>query len=290
MKKILAVFVLLALSMGVLYAGDVEEAQTVPAGLSDADYQRLLADKQALDATRNTLVADISAFNSDCGKVANSDTAKMQSCTQQNDLINARIDSYKRDLIRFQESILRAQSRASVNLGFMKPEPKPLSKEERSELKDAPADIRVKLNRYHEEIRVHAKANSAWGLGLFLTEQGDYDQALRYFKEAREGIPEGTPERSILEQVIADPKQLSSRPIEGHPIYQNRADALLSALEYGKGNWDASYTYLQVAHKANPDNLAVRDALNYFEALYASEKGKKEPVTLGQIKPIKVKK
>lgn len=46
-----------------------------------------------------------------------------------------------------------------------------------------------------------------------------------------------------------------------------RTEVFLSALEVGKGDWAESYRHLQDARKRFPDNLAIRDAKNFFEGL-----------------------
>lgn len=120
----------------------------------------------------------------------------------------------------------------------------------------------------HHEKKLKAKARAAWGLGMYLTDHGEYDQSIRYFKEAREYFSDDTSmEGSLLNQVLSDVRALSPGPPE-FPIYQSRAHVILDALEYGNRDWDKSYDYLETAYRADPYNLTVRDAMNYFEALY----------------------
>ena len=284
----------LFLTFAPVFAQQVEEAESVPSGISNVDYQFLVQQKKHLDETRGLLVKDIDVFNSDCGKVSSSDSAKIEDCTRRQELILARVDTYNRDLVRYQESIQRAREKAPKIVGFEKgdknsaPEPQPLalSGEEKAELKDTPGDIQTQLSVAQDKIFVKAKAQAAWNLAFFLIDQGKNDEALQYFKEARAGFDDGSFEASMLDRGIQEVKQIVPSP--QIPVYKSRADALLDALQYGNRDWDKSYTYLQVAHKANPNDLAVRDALNYFEALYAGENGKSKGVSLGQIKPRKV--
>ena len=119
-----------------------------------------------------------------------------------------------------------------------------------------------------DAVRVRAKGNAAWGLGLYLAEKGDYDGAVHYLNEARPAFP-GVVERDILDKAIANVRDLGGE-IPGFPAYRSKADAILDALEYGKGDWDASLRYLEVAHDADPNNLDVRDALNYLQGLSAA--------------------
>lgn len=124
--------------------------------------------------------------------------------------------------------------------------------------------------------RVRAQGNAAWGLGLYLAEKGDYDGAVHYLKEAREPFRDGL-EREVLDEVIANVRNLGDE-IPGFPVYRSKADALLDALEYGKGDWNESLRYLEVAHNADGSNLPVRDALNYLQGLSAAAPYKRGPM------------
>ncbi len=115
--------------------------------------------------------------------------------------------------------------------------------------------------------RVRAKGEAAWNLGLYLSEKSDYKATVRYLKEARSLIQDDL-STQLIGKLIANVRTLPAKPIEEFPIYPSKAEAILDALEYGKGDWGASLRYLEVAHKANPSNLPVRDALNYLQGLH----------------------
>lgn len=304
MKKIITVLMFALLISIPAFAQQVEEAATIPSGIGNSDYQFLLEQKKHLDETRDTLVKDISTFNSDCEKVASSDTVKMEDCTKRQELIMARVDTYNRDLVRYQESIQRAQAKApkivgfekgdknsapvSTNLQFKAPDSQPLelSKDEKAELKDTPGDIQAKLSAIQDKIFIKAKGQAAWNLGFYLVDQGKNNEALEYFKEARACFDDNSAEAVMLDNAIRDVKQLAPTSKQ-YPVYKNHTAILLDALQYGNRDWEASYRYLQVASNANPNDADVRKALDYFVPLYESEKGKDKGISLGQIKPRK---
>lgn len=115
--------------------------------------------------------------------------------------------------------------------------------------------------------RVRAKGEAAWNLGLYLSEKSDYEATVRYLKEARSLVQNDLSTR-LIDKLIANVRTLPAKPIEGIPIYPSKADAILDALEYGKGDWGASLRYLEVAHNSDPSYLPVRDALNYLQGLH----------------------
>ena len=121
--------------------------------------------------------------------------------------------------------------------------------------------------------RVRAKGEAAWNLGLYLSEKSDYKATVRYLKEARSLIQDDS-STQLIGKLIANVRTLPAKPIEGIPIYPSKAEAILDALEYGKGDWGASLRYLEVAHNSDPNNLPVRDALNYFQGLYNDQVAK----------------
>ncbi|MCH8807824.1 MAG: hypothetical protein IH986_17300, partial [Planctomycetes bacterium] len=118
---------------------------------------------------------------------------------------------------------------------------------------------------WYEAAATRAKANAAWKLGLYLSEKSDYAGAVNYLKETQQFYSKGY-KNKLLNELIDNVKNLA--PIEDrYPIYPTKAEAILDALEYGKGNWQRSLKYLEAAHKVDPNNLPVRDALNYLETV-----------------------
>lgn len=120
---------------------------------------------------------------------------------------------------------------------------------------------------WYEAPATRAKANAAWTLGLYLSDKGDYAGATKYLREAQQFYSKGYNNR-LLNKLIDNMKDLA--PIEDrYPSYPTKAGAILDALEYGKGNWQRSFKYLEAAHKVDANNLPVRDALNYLKGLHA---------------------
>lgn len=120
---------------------------------------------------------------------------------------------------------------------------------------------------WYEAPATRAKANAAWTLGLYLSDKGDYVGATKYLRETQQFYSKGSDNR-LLNKLIDNMENLA--PIEHrYPSYSTKADAILDALEYGKGDWQRSLEYLEAAHKVDANNLPVRDALNYLEGLHA---------------------
>ena len=118
------------------------------------------------------------------------------------------------------------------------------------------------------DARRRAKQNAASRLGWHLVEKEDYPGAVRYFKEVLKSEEGDTAYKWTMQECIKNVQQLKPTPIPGFPIYPSKADVILDALEYGNGNWEESLRYLEVAYRADPGNLHVRDARNYLQGLY----------------------
>ena len=134
-----------------------------------------------------------------------------------------------------------------------------------------------------EVVRSRAKAFAAWKLGAFLLGAGQTDEAKVYLKEARKFYADpDSHENDVLNRLIYDPqeqKEIRSDSAflnEMFPPYGSQAEAVLDALDYGRGDLDQSIKYLTVAGQADPKNLNVRDALNYVRGIAASEQSKKQ--------------
>ena len=54
--------------------------------------------------------------------------------------------------------------------------------------------------------------------------------------------------------------------------YYSRGDIVLDAVTYGKGDWNRSIRYLELAAAADPSNMKVRDALGTVRDLSALAK------------------
>lgn len=117
-----------------------------------------------------------------------------------------------------------------------------------------------------DRARNTAKADAIMNLGFHYAENGQGWRAVKYFMEARAlyGEPDG---KEIVGNLISQVHTI--KPDDLLPIYPSKADAILDALDYGKGDWQVSLNYLRLALQANPHNYNIRDALNYLEGLHA---------------------
>jgi len=52
----------------------------------------------------------------------------------------------------------------------------------------------------------------------------------------------------------------------------SEADILLDALEYGQQDWQRSMQFLKLAHKAEPNNEQISEAIAHTQALMASQR------------------
>ena len=103
---------------------------------------------------------------------------------------------------------------------------------------------------------------TAKGLDSFA--RGDYVDSIRYYREALKLSPNARGIQLALGHVL----YLREKGQKGSP----KAEILLDALQFGKGDWEASIGFLKDALEKKKDKdiaQAVRDALNYTEGLYA---------------------
>ena len=105
------------------------------------------------------------------------------------------------------------------------------------------------------------KAQSSIMLGALMTGQGDYDKALSYLREAQKLRPDDLGIKKAIGYT------LYLRDKKSGMVASPKAGAILDALEYGKGDWQASTNYLKDWYRMDPENLPVRDALNFTEGM-----------------------
>ena len=246
---------------GVASAEEVKRASSLPSGLADAVYQKLLDRKNELDATQETLTKLLDDFNADCSDVPSSDAEQVRQCTDGRRKLLSRIKQYNLNLARHEKDIRDAQNEQSVS-------------------KDPAADQAAAelMKQRLAVLRSRAKAFAAWRLGAYLLgREGHKDKAVSYLQEARRFFADpDSHENDALSRLMYDPSQQEPGSFihDMFPVYGSRADALLDALEYGNGDWDKSLEYLTVAHEADPNDLAVRDAYNYLQGMAPGESDK----------------
>jgi tetratricopeptide (TPR) repeat protein len=133
------------------------------------------------------------------------------------------------------------------------------------------------------------KADAAFAQGHYLYEKGNNEGALAYLKEAQKGYSDFL---SIAAEFGVDiPKELSDfvaslgdvidnfgqvqqrtksdSPLQGK-AFSSKADAMLSALEYGGGDTGKSFRYLETARNADPNDPIVGEALNDMRSIFGA--------------------
>lgn len=116
---IFAVLSAVIFGRAVLFAEDIgrEEAVaaaiTVPSGLSDSEYRKLLNKKLSLDEMRANLLSDIAKFNADCGRVSSKDKEKIENCRLRYQLLEGRKSRYNEEVNSYAAEIQKAIQFAS---------------------------------------------------------------------------------------------------------------------------------------------------------------------------------
>lgn len=113
--------------------------------------------------------------------------------------------------------------------------------------------------------RASGRRDAALKLGFHADEYGDRRMAIFFYQEAQTGLSTDSFMHSILDELIKYPG--NPEPNMDFPNYGSKADAILSALQYGNGNWSRSILYLEAAFNLDPSNLFIRDALNYVQGM-----------------------
>ncbi|MCH8172899.1 MAG: tetratricopeptide repeat protein [Proteobacteria bacterium] len=113
--------------------------------------------------------------------------------------------------------------------------------------------------------RERGRLDAALKLGFHADENGDRRMAIFFYQEVQKGLSTDSFMHSILDELIKYPG--NPEPNMDFPNYGSKADAILSALQYGNGNWSRSILYLEAAFNLDPSNLFIRDALNYVQGM-----------------------
>jgi hypothetical protein len=121
--RFFALFIFLLSWAGVFAAEEIEEAAVVPQGISQAEYDKLLNQKNSLDRLRSGILSEIEGLNANCSRVSEKDKAKIQSCQSKHDQIIQEMSGYEEKLKNYSAAIKQAQAQvtASPNLSFMEP-------------------------------------------------------------------------------------------------------------------------------------------------------------------------
>jgi hypothetical protein len=124
-----------------------------------------------------------------------------------------------------------------------------------------------------------AGAYAGWSLGMLLMDADMDATAIQILNKsaqalAREGnIEDSTVVYNLLNSIPENDGENQSWLLSpGIYDYASEADILLDALEYGAGDWNESLLFLNLAHKASPDNKRINEAIAHTQALTASQK------------------
>ncbi len=125
-------------------------------------------------------------------------------------------------------------------------------------------------NQRIEKNRARAKSNAAFVLGLnAATNVAGFDKAvaLRYLQEAKKISPDkdGSGFIDQFQQRLREGRPIGWPP-SNYPL--SRGDAILDALEYGKGSWNDSLRYLKDLRAVQPGNKAVVAAHEELQSLH----------------------
>jgi tetratricopeptide (TPR) repeat protein len=253
-----ALFFALVLFIPIVFA---QETASLPSDVGTADYDKFMHWKKDLDAAREKVTEAQVDLRDDCSDVLSNDTVKIGQCKQERKDVVTKMNDYKRDLAAYEQALKDAQSKSKATVSTSK------------DLHNAASFMKERL----AVTRSRAKAFAAWKLGAYLLDNHQTDLALQYLKEARRFYADpDSHEYDALNRLIYDPRAQEPMSFlnELFPADSFKAEAMLDALDYGNGNWDESIKYLEVAHQANPNDLAVRDALNYMQGIVAGRQDK----------------
>ena len=238
-----------------------QETASLPTDVSAADYDKLMRWKNDLDGTQEKVTKAQGDLREDCSDVLSNDTAKIVKCDEKRKVVLTKMNDYKRDLAAYEEALKKAQSKNKAAVAS--------SKDTRNAVDLMKKRLAVTRSR--------AKAFAAWKLGAYLLDNHQTDLAIQYLKEARRFYTDpDSHEYDALNRLIYDPRAQEPMPFlnDLFPESNSKTEVILDALDYGNGNWEESVKYLEIAHQANPNDLAVRDALNFMQGLAAGRQDK----------------
>ena len=146
-----------------------------------------------------------------------------------------------------------SESSAPVDLRFMRPGTPAVV-----DPRVVKGEMTPEQARLARETELRVRADIA--LGARMVGTGNYAEALRFLRDAEKLKPDDLGIKKAIGYTLylRDRRTMPPSP---------KAEALLDALEYGQGDWRTSVEYLKDLYLKNPNNLPVRDALNFAEGL-----------------------
>jgi hypothetical protein len=122
-----------------------------------------------------------------------------------------------------------------------------------------------------------AGAYAGWTLGMLLMDSNMDATAIQVLTKsaqtlAREGKTGDSTTVFSLMNKIPEKVEKNQDWLPSPGIYDtaSEADILFDSLEYGSGDWKRSLLFLELAHKASPDNERINEAIAHTQALIAS--------------------
>jgi tetratricopeptide (TPR) repeat protein len=224
------------------YAQDkpVDVPNSLPAALSD----KLNIQKYQLLRKLEGLTAKIATHNQKCTSVRKGSAQDME-CLQNLTVLQKEVGAYSNEVRDFNKAVMQAISSSP---------PQPV-REER--LRDAPAS-EIASEKSQREV----KAEAAFVLATLAVRNADYDQALRYLQDARKAKPNSKKIQDAYNYVLS----LKNSQMQMKPSL--KAEYLLEALDYGKGDWEASIRYLD-NRELFMDYRAAEEARRNLKEVYA---------------------
>lgn len=124
-----------------------------------------------------------------------------------------------------------------------------------------------------------AGAYAGWSLGMLLMDADMDATAIQILNKsaqilAKEGKTGDSTTVFRLINKIPEIGEKDERWLPSPGIYDtaSEADILLDSMEYGSGDWKRSLLFLELAHKASPDNERINEAIAHTQALIASQR------------------
>ena len=219
----------------------------VPNGLPAAFSGNLNTWKYDLQKKLERLTAKIATHNQKCTRVRQGSAEDIE-CLQNLTVLQREVSAYSNEVREFNRAVMQAISwyRPAAARG--------------EDLKDAPA---AKLS---EKSQREVKAEAAFALATLSVRNADYDQALRYLQDARTAKPNDKKIQDAYNYVLS----LKNSQMQMKPSL--KAEYLLEALDFGKGDWEKSIEYLitlEFDRMGNVNFQAAEEARRNLNEAYA---------------------